>query len=209
MKKISKLTLILTLLSTFILAETFYSVSLLQKINKKYGKYTVNRFVLLKKKIKTLKDKTDLEKLKVINDFFNKVQYSSDSKVWKKKDYWATPYEFLIKDKGDSEDYAFAKYFTLVRDLNIDSNKLHFIYVKSTKKKIYYMVLAYYKTKRSIPLILDSINYRVLPANKRVDIKPVYSFNAKTAGLNSKDKFKAKQGLKFRDLIKRIKEGRI
>ena len=196
---------------TALFSKELYTNNLLKKIDAKYGKFTTNRFVLLKKKIKEVKNKSDIEKIKTINDFFNKVKYSSDKKVWNKKDYWATPYEFLAKDKGDSEDFVFAKYFTLVNELNIDSSKFSFTYVKSKKKKVSYMVLTYYKTKKSMPIILDSINYKALPASKRLDIVPIYSFSAKSAGLNKKQnsKFKAKQSLKFKTLLKNIKEEKI
>ena len=39
------------------------------------------------------------------------------------------------------------------------------------------MVLAYYETPTSVPLVLDNINRRILPANKRRDLSPIYSFN--------------------------------
>lgn len=211
MKKSLVFISMLLVLFTVLFSKELYTDNILKKVNKKYGKYTTNRFLLLKKKINAVKNKSDFEKIKTVNDFFNKVKYTSDMKVWNKKDYWATPYEFLAKDKGDSEDFVFAKYFTLVDELNIDSKKLFFTYVKSKKKKVSYMVLTYYKTKKSIPIILDSINYRALPASKRQDILPIYSFSAKNAGLNKKQnsKFKTKQSLKFRTLLKNIKEGKI
>ncbi|MBU3014091.1 transglutaminase-like cysteine peptidase [Poseidonibacter lekithochrous] len=198
-------------LFTALSSKELYTNNLLKKINLKYGKYTENRFILLKKKINSVKNKSDIEKINMVNNFFNKVKYASDSKVWNKKDYWATPYEFLAKDKGDSEDFVFAKYFTLVNDLNISSNKLSFTYVKSKKKKVSYMVLTYYKTKKSIPIILDAINYKALPASKRQDIIPIYSFSAKSAGLDKKSnsKFKASQSLKFRRLLQNIREEKI
>ncbi|APW64757.1 hypothetical protein LPB137_02300 [Poseidonibacter parvus] len=198
-------------LLTALFSKELYTNNLLKKINQKYGKYTENRFILLKKKINSVRNKSDIEKIETINNFFNKVKYSSDLKVWNKKDYWATPYEFLAKDKGDSEDFVFAKYFTLVNDLKMDSNKLSFTYVKSKKKKVSYMVLTYYKSKKSIPIILDSINYKALPASKRQDIVPIYSFSAKSAGLNRKSnsKFKASQSLKFRRLLENIRQEKI
>lgn len=198
--------LVFFVLSTAISSKELYTNSLIKKINQKYGKFTANRFLFLKEKIKEVKTANDFKKLKTINDFFNKVKYSSDKKVWNKKDYWATPFELLAKDKGDSEDFVFAKFFTLVNDLQMDEDKFLFTYVKLKKKNISYMVLTYYETKKSIPLILDSINYKVLPATKRPDIMPIYSFSAKSAGLNinKKNKFKATQSLKFRVLLRNI-----
>lgn len=206
MKK--KLIIILIFFShTF--AGNFYSNSIIKRIDSKYGKFTTNRFLLLKEKIASVKNKSDIDKLTVINDFFNKVKYTSDINAWNKKDYWATPYEFLAKDKGDSEDFVFAKYFTLVEELDIDESKLFFTYVKSLEKKVSYMVLAYYETSKSIPIILDSVNYKALPATKRVDIVPIYSFNARNAGLNGNNQIKSSQSIKLRTLLQNIKEGKI
>ncbi|MDZ7818216.1 MAG: transglutaminase-like cysteine peptidase [Aliarcobacter sp.] len=203
-----KKTFIIIVLGFFsiIYAGSFYKDSILKKIDNKYGKFTTNRFLLLKEKIESVKNKSEFEKISTINDFFNKVKYAPDIKVWNEKDYWATPYEFLAKDKGDSEDFVFAKYFTLVEELNISEDKLYFTYVKSLEKKVSYMVLTYYETKKSVPIILDSVNYKALPATKRPDIVPIYSFNAKNAGVGGD---KAGQSLKFRNLIRDIKGEKI
>lgn len=198
------------LLYTTLNSKELYTDEIIKKINAKYGKFTTNRFLLLKKKISEVKHKSEKEKIVMVNNFFNKVKYSSDKRVWKVDDYWATPFEFLAKDKGDSEDFVFAKYFTLVNELDIDSEKLFFTYVKSKEKKASYMVLAYYETKKSIPIILDSVNYRALPASKRQDIVPIYSFSAQSAGLSSgSNNFKATQSLKFKNLVSNIRKGKI
>lgn len=211
MKKSFSLTFLFMGLITILFSQELYTNRIIEKINSKYGKYTTNRFLLLKKKINEVKNQSDFKKLQTVNNFFNKVKYTSDSVVWNKKDYWATPYEFLAKDKGDSEDFVFAKYFTLVNELDIDQNKFFFTYVKSIKKKVSYMVLTYYETKKSIPIILDSVNYKALPASKRQDILPIYSFSARSVGLTNgkNNKFKQKQSLKFRNLLRNIKEGKI
>ncbi len=190
-------------------AGNFYNNSIIKRVDAKYGKFVTNRFLLLKEKIESVKNKSDFEKLSTINDFFNKVKYASDIKVWNQNDYWATPYEFLAKDKGDSEDFVFAKYFTLVKELDMDENKLFFTYVKSLEKKVSYMVLAYYETSKSVPIILDSVNYKALPATKRPDIVPIYSFNARNAGLSGNNQMKSSQSLKFRSLLQNIQEGKI
>lgn len=41
--------------------------------------------------------------------------------IYTTSDYWATPYEFLARDKGDCEDYVIAKYFALLH-LGIKKN---------------------------------------------------------------------------------------
>ena len=40
-----------------------------------------------------------------------------------------------------------------------------------------HMVLAYYPSPNAEPLILDNIERTILPASKRKDLLPVYSFN--------------------------------
>lgn len=197
----------------FVTLQSFVLVTsnIINRVGGKYGKETKNRFLLLKSIIDENRSSDDFKKLKAINSFFNQVTYSSDKAVWGRKDYWATPYEFLSKDRGDSEDFVFAKYFILVNDLKIDSKKFFFTYVKSLKKNVSYMVLTYYKSKKSMPYILDSINYKVLPANKRQDIAPIYSFSANSAGVGKRisSKFKNKQSAKFKTLIENIKKGKI
>lgn len=37
------------------------------------------------------------QKLEKVNQFFNQMQFIDDIKLWHKKDYWATPLEFLGK----------------------------------------------------------------------------------------------------------------
>lgn len=51
--------------------------------------------------------------LSKINLFVNEFQYSSDKEVWAKSDYWAKPVEFVLKGKGDCEDYVALKYAML------------------------------------------------------------------------------------------------
>jgi len=160
---------------------------LLNKIGKKYKVFAKKRFFFLQQTLDEVKDSTDLEKLKAVNTFFNDVRYSSDAKIYRKKDYWATPWEFLGKDKGDCEDYVISKYFAL-KYLGIDPKKLFFTYVRSTKFKQPHMVLTYFKTPRSEPLILDNNNHRIFPASKRKDLTPIYNFNGEILQKSTKKK---------------------
>ncbi len=121
--------------------------------------------------------KADIEQLKAVNDFFNGARFVSDIELWGKNDYWATPIEFLARDAGDCEDFSIAKYFTL-KGMGMDVSKLRITYVKATLLNQAHMVLAYYPTPTSVPLILDNINKRIKPANERSDLRPIYSFNA-------------------------------
>ncbi len=153
--------------------------TIIKKAEKKYGKYVRNRYEAYNDKLRQLQDVTEDVKLKEVNDFFNRVPYVEDIQAWGKNDYWATPLEFLGKDKGDCEDYVIAKYFSL-RDLGIKSEKLYFSYVKLAGYKRTHMVLSYFKTPHSVPLVLDSKNFKIFPADKRADLTPVYNFNGES-----------------------------
>ena len=160
-------------------AEPYVDKESLDAITKKYKMFAKKRFYYLQQTLERAKDLSDREKLEAVNQFYNEVRYASDMKVYNKKDYWATPSEFLGKDMGDCEDYVIAKYFAL-RYLNIPSEKLFFTYVKSTKFKEAHMVLTYYETPHSEPLILDNNNRRIFPASKRKDLIPIYNFNGES-----------------------------
>lgn len=155
------------------------SESVMKKAQKKYGKHVRERFQAYNSKLYSLQNTPNKVKLEEINNFYNKIPYVDDIKIWGKRDYWATPLEFLARGKGDCEDYVIAKYFSL-RNLGVESKKLYFSYVRSNKFTRAHMVLSYFETPYSVPLILDSINYRIFPADKRTDLTPVYNFNGET-----------------------------
>lgn len=146
------------------------------RVEKVYDIYAKKRFVALKELLDSLKDKSDLEKLEGVNNFFNDVRYGSDEKVYGLKDYWATPWEFLARDMGDCEDYVIAKYFVL-KYLGIDYRKMYFTYSRAERFKEPHMVLTYFETPKSEPLILDNNNRKIFPASQRSDLMPIYHFN--------------------------------
>jgi len=112
-----------------------------------------------------------------INRYFNeRLKFVSDSEHWQQEDYWATPLESLSTAAGDCEDYVIAKYFSLIQ-AGIAQDKLRITYVKAVRLNQAHMVLAYYETPKSEPLILDNLKPDILRASKRRDLVPVYSFN--------------------------------
>lgn len=122
------------------------------------------------------------EQLAAVNDFFNGARFVDDRDLWQVADYWATPDEFLLRDAGDCEDFAIAKYFTL-KAMGVAPHKLRITYVRVETLQQAHMVLAYYPDPLSAPLILDNLNRRILPATERPDLRPIYSFNAETLWL--------------------------
>ena len=167
--------------------------------------FATKRFIYLQKTLDETKGGDDLQKLEAVNRFYNGVRYMSDKKVYGKKDYWATPWQFLGKDKGDCEDYVISKYFALIY-LGVDSKKLFFTYVKSSKFKAAHMVLTYFETPRSEPLILDNNNHKIFPASKRKDLTPIYNFNGESLYRANKSgtgkKVKSKKAHKKWDKLK-------
>lgn len=155
--------------------------SQLKSIENKYGTQARTRVEEWDAMLESSKDETILNKIKNVNDFFNKITYKTDLSVWGEKDYWATPFEFMGSGAGDCEDYAIAKYFSLVK-LGISDEKLRITYVSykkaNSKFEQAHMVLTYYHKTGVEPIVLDNINKTLQVASKRPDLKPVYSFNA-------------------------------
>lgn len=127
---------------------------------------------------------TEPEKLREVNEFFNRrILFEDDQTVWGKSDYWATPLEVLWKGAGDCEDFAIAKYFSL-KALGIAPAKLRITYVKARiggpNSDLFqaHMVLVYYATPTSEPLILDNLITDIRPASRRPDLIPIFSFNS-------------------------------
>jgi len=166
------------------MANSFVDEAMLLRLNQQYGPQAKKRGLALKSLLYKLTDKSINEKLTEVNRFFNQFEYKDDNKLWKQKDYWATPEEFIGLGAGDCEDFVVAKYFSL-RSLGVPDKRLYLTYVKALKQNVAHMVLSYFETPKSIPLILDNYNPRILPANKRRDLLPVYSFNAKSLFLTN------------------------
>lgn len=152
------------------------------KMGQEYGPRAQTRILAWRRLVENSKNLPIAEKLKVVNDFFNQLDFVSDIKHWGKEDYWATPIEFLATNGGDCEDFTIAKYFTL-RELGVPDEKLRLVYVKALTLNQHHMVLAYYLKPTSIPVILDNLDRELQPASKRNDLKPIYSFNAKNLWL--------------------------
>ncbi|MFV0370110.1 MAG: transglutaminase-like cysteine peptidase [Azonexus sp.] len=128
------------------------------------------------------------ERVRRVNDFFNqRIAFDDDFSVWGQTDYWATPLETMAQSRGDCEDFTIAKYFSLLA-LDVPVSKLRLVYVRANLPAVdggtmqqAHMVLAYYPSPNADPLVLDNLNKQILPASRRSDLTPVFSFNS--AGL--------------------------
>ncbi|MGM0639501.1 MAG: transglutaminase-like cysteine peptidase, partial [Pseudomonadota bacterium] len=99
--------------------------------------------------------------LRAVNDFFNhRVRWVDDIDNWGHEDFWATPLETMGRGQGDCEDYSIAKYITL-KQLGVPGSQLRMIYVRARigRSQITqaHMVLGYYETPATEPLILDNL----------------------------------------------------
>ncbi len=125
-------------------------------------------------------------RLEAVNAHFNRrITFAEDTLVWQQADFWASPIETLAKGEGDCEDYAIAKYFSLVA-AGVPVASLRLVYVRATlaatqslpARSMAHMVLAYYGERNEDPLILDNLVPDIRPASRRADLTPVFSFNS-------------------------------
>jgi predicted transglutaminase-like cysteine proteinase len=150
--------------------------SQLKKIQRQYDKETIERFSAWDHLLQSSKSKTTIEKLHLVNDFFNQMKWTDDKELWDSRDYWATPIESLIRNAGDCEDFSIAKYFTLL-ELGVSVNQLKISYVKIMELDQSHMVLAYYPSPDADPLIMDNMKSDILNTSQRSDLKLMFNFN--------------------------------
>lgn len=155
---------------------------------RRYGAAGTNAFNKWRSLRDGLANADDDTKLARVNDFFNqRIRHMEDAKTWHRADYWATPSETLGTGRGDSEDIAIAKYFTLLSlDIPVDRLRLIYTHLRDSdrkKTKAVHMVLAYYATPDQDPLVLDDHSPMIKPASQRPELRPVFSFNSQNTWL--------------------------
>jgi len=157
---------------------------MLAAITQRWGVGVTPRFQAWQSQLAALRNAPDAERLKRINDFFNRqIVFGDDMTIWNQPDYWATPLETLGKGAGDCEDFVIAKYFSL-KEVGVAPEKLRLIYVRAkigssdAVASQAHMVLAYYAKPESEPLVLDNLIGEIRPASRRPDLVPVFSFNS-------------------------------
>lgn len=121
-------------------------------------------------------------RLLAVNQFFNRrIVFTDDEHVWGVTDHWASPVELLEKGRGDCEDFAIAKYFSLLA-AGVPAARLRLVYVRAQVGgpggvQTPHMVLAHYAQPGAEPTILDNLIDDLRPASRRPDLTPVFSFN--------------------------------
>jgi len=152
--------------------------------SQRYGENARKSIFELQSLMIELKSAPELDKLKRINDFFNnKITFDEDSSIWGESDYWATPLESIGKSRGDCEDFSIAKYVFL-RSLGVPNERLKLTYVRAQiggpHSRLFqaHMVLSYYETPTSEPVILDNLISEMRESSRRIDLTPIFSFNS-------------------------------
>lgn len=163
--------------------QTLDEAKITSTLEKRYGERAGMRARAWFKVLAEANTVDEKEKLLKVNNFFNLFRFVDDIKLWGESNYWATPMEFIGVNGGDCEDFSIAKYFTLLQ-LGVPEDKMRITMVKATSVNQYHMVLAYYDTPSSIPLVLDNLDHVIKSATQRKDLIPVYSFNGKQLWLN-------------------------
>jgi predicted transglutaminase-like cysteine proteinase len=182
----------------------------------RYGKQAVEVVDQWQAEIKKMKPLPDEEKLRLTNAFFNsRVKWVSDKRIFQQEDYWATPLEVMGEGQGDCEDFAIAKYITLVLS-GVEIDKLRITYVKAKIRRNgavasqAHMVLAYYSSPTEEPVVLDNIIPEIYSASRRTDLTPVYGFNSKGIWVGTATKPASNQPearlSRWRDLLRRAAE---
>jgi predicted transglutaminase-like cysteine proteinase len=158
-----------------------------QSLSSRFGTAPLALFADWKTLVNEGQKLDEKEKLRRVNDFFNqRIAFDDDISIWNQSDYWATPLETMGQGRGDCEDFAIAKYYSL-QAMGIPAAKLRLVYVRARQDGPAgvvlqaHMVLAWYATPNAEPLVLDNLNPQIVPASRRADLSPIFSFNS--AGL--------------------------
>ena len=148
----------------------------------------------------------------MINAFWNReVLASQDSALWRQNDYWATPLESLGLGAGDCEDFVIGKYFSL-RKLGVPAEQMRLIYVRArtggigSQQSIAHMVLGFYATPHSDPLVLDNLVSSIQRASQRQDLTPIFSFDAQDIYVEGTRSASVERINRWQDLLERMRE---
>ncbi len=182
---------------------------------RRYGADVVRQVREWRETLASLQNVPEREQLKQANRFFNrKLNFLDDIDIWQNTDYWATPLESLAKRAGDCEVFVIAKYISL-RLLGVADEKLRLIYVRArigggrSSLTQAHMVLGYFATPTAEPLVLDNLVGDILPASRRDDLFPVFSFNSNGLWVGNETAARARPSerlSRWRDLIARMRE---
>ena len=108
-----------------------------------------------------------------VNRYLNASPYVPDIVNWGIADYWETPLEFLMF-AGDCEDYAIAKFFSLLR-LGFTNDQMQIVILQDQNLKVPHAILAV--TLEGTNYILDNQISQVVPDTLIHHYTPMYGVN--------------------------------
>ena len=151
---------------------------ILVKFSARYGYRGLVRYELYTQMVEQAQKEKTVKQFDMVNKFFNRINFMEDSVVWKKEDHWATPLQVLGTSAADSEDYALAKYFTLVK-LGVDENRLKLVQYENGNKKENIVLLYYFKNK-PMPIVLEHQKNKMYVLKSNTQIKEVTRIDKKS-----------------------------
>lgn len=129
---------------------------------------------------------SDAQKVDAVNRFINQTtKYISDAEQYGQEEYWANPTETVMNGAGDCEDYAIAKFFTLLT-LGVPADKLRLAYslIEDGRR---HMVLIYLPDQPE-GVVLDNLTNQMIALGDRDDLKVVFSFDEQWLYLGASSK---------------------
>ena len=124
--------------------------------------------------LQSLRAKPKLVQLEAVNNWANARPYVEDWMNWGVADYWEIPAEFM-QHGGDCEDFAIAKYLSLVR-LGFPPSDLRIVVVEDRNLKASHAIVAVRLDGRV--WLLDIAVAQIVPLEVARQYRPVYAFNA-------------------------------
>jgi predicted transglutaminase-like cysteine proteinase len=121
----------------------------------------------------TLRGQAPLAQIDAVNRWANAKPYVDDFVNWHVPDYWETPGEFIAHG-GDCEDYAIAKYFSLIR-LGFAPDSLRLVVVDDSVAHVFHAVLAVQLDGKV--WLLDNQRPDLTEMSDATQYTPVYSLN--------------------------------
>lgn len=119
-----------------------------------------------------------------VNEVVNRIPYIADSKIYGQSDFWATPVEFM-KNGGDCEDFAIAKYVAL-RTLGVPEERMRILILQDLQKNIPHAILIVYTDSGAV--LLDNQIKSVTSVDRVSHYKPIFSINRQGWWLHTKPK---------------------
>lgn len=127
--------------------------------------------------ITDLKMQNRLRQIITVNKWFNRLPYKHDQFAYGQLDYWADTRQLLI-NRGDCEDYALSKYYTL-RQLGFTPEELKIMVVYDQSTYTNHAVLMVYTNGSRYMMDINSDDTDPSPMESRY--RSIYGFNEKTA----------------------------